>query len=294
MLNREGEDVMKWVESLFDSKIGPCRMPSMFPVKTNLFSKTVLESFSVGTSGQFAGVFSCGVSSNYSAYRISSLDTGTAYDGTLNYGAIHSTTSGTFSHRGGSNLTTDLTTYADVIRLSSYHVKIKYIGRLDAASGVIRTGFNVNNDNYGHDLVTPSQMMDLDRYMESGPLDQCEVHWTPHDISCFEFLSGSSGSNNIYIFGSGFPPGETVEITIIANYEYIPRVSYGELLGSTTTEAPIVESSKIGGVLSTISSAYKKFDGVSNIGTIAMHGVRELLKSYFPVVSNMTKPYIDY
>lgn len=266
MLNQDNAGVKKWIAQLVDPSLGAARMPSMVPVETCLYSDSKLVSIVIGTSGEFNYCFDPSGTGNLWAssrdiaapvYGSNSHDNryvlGTT-DHSYNDRVVHSGPSGN----------------SEAKRVVGACIKIRYIGRSDAAAGVIRTCTSISqqvaadielNKSYVQDGMTSKVI-----YTPAVSINT----WYPHDLSSFDFVHTASTSNEatcLHGIGYGFTPGTAIEIESILNFEYVPNVSQMQLLGGGRAYGPTVSTGMLGSVTKGIKASVSKLTE-NNTGSV--------------------------
>jgi len=284
MLNQDNVGVKRWLTQLVDPSLGAQRMPSPVPVETCLYSTKEVYSFSVDSSGEFQYCLTPG-NSGMMFFVSSRATSAPAY--------------GTQSHTGRDALVGNHTintrydlnapsTYSECWRVVGASVCVKYIGRLDAASGIIRTCSSINHIGSGETELTIANIVDgLTAKAVKTPGVSYNT-WYPHDLSAFDFTQGNEDQTstqvNLHGYGYGFENSSKVEIELCVNYEYIPKVTHQELLGSNAQYGPVTSN----GMLGTVTRELK-----SNLSGLYNNNKSSIISSILGSLGGLLSPGIS-
>lgn len=279
MLNQDNAGVKRWMAQLIDPSIGAQRMPSPVPVESCLYSEKTVISFQVGTSGEFAYTF--GARQDGMQMHASSRDVAATAYGVITPDARFALGVANHTYNANTNFTGP-SSYSECIRLTGASIRARYIGRSDAAAGIIRTCTGLSKDFTTETEANVSRIVDgMTNKVVSIPNVSYQT-WYPHDISAFEFkqnteFSGSEGTI-LYGIGYGLTVGTTVEIEICVNYEYVPTLANQELLGSNAQYGPSVSNGILGTVTKGLKSSMGQLTNTNKSSIIS--GLYNLLGGY--------------
>lgn len=276
MLDQDNVGTKRWLAQLVDPSLGAQRMPSPVPVESCLYSEKSIISVIIGNSGEFAYIFQ--PMNDGMQLLSSSRNTAAGAYGTTTPNARYAEGTANYTHNAQTNFTGPIG-YTESYRITGASVKVAYIGRADAAAGVIRTCSGISKYSGTETEATASQIVDG---MTSKVVQIPGVSyntWYPHDISAFEFKQGSEQSSvestNLYGMGYGFTPNTAVEIEVCVNFEYVPTLVHQELLGSNARYGPVASN----GMLGTITKGLK-----STVGKLSVDNKSGILSNLFNMV----------
>ena len=221
-----------------------CRPHTLFPTSTSIVRDVESFSLTIGAAGDFCGIFSPTApfkstpnSATSAEYMFAARDT-TAISLVQTYTTIF--TSGVLpSWNIRKSQASEHIALMSAGRVLAAQVKIRYIGRDDAASGIISVGSfcaalpfesYMFTDNAVQELLNPSRCL---------PKEGCVVTWYPFDETDREFqpvdMGGTSTAGRLTnlafaFYGAGLPTGTVLDIEVARVIEFVPRPNQIELL----------------------------------------------------------------
>lgn len=252
-LQKVQNNYLKILLDPFNAKV--CRVPVDIPFQSHLISDKTTFQVNIGTAGDLFGVFCPGfalrqqgnpfgdwyfTSRNTTAPALTATTSDTLLElqalangaGAANYAANIS----------GGNQGFNYGTYFKSVRLVAAGLKIKYIGRLDATSGYILCGAQVENKSPNTQTIPTIDKLNEYMFAKKFKLTQeMQTIWFPIDESAKIFANLNAtqygSAETLYSFlqynfyGSGLPAGQALDIEIVRHYECIPNADYTELFG---------------------------------------------------------------
>lgn len=234
------------------------RPPSPFPSNSSLVRDCETFTLTVGPQGDFVGVFcptlplksdNTNSSVNFEYLFASRVSNAIAYP--TSYASLFSSVPSA-NWTGNKSSSSEHLPYMATTRLLAAQIRVRYIGRDDACSGIISVGSFVASiptmatifiDNAIQELRNPARVL---------PKEGAVVTWYPLDESDRDFQivdqSRNERSPNLAIafYGQGLPAGAVLDFELVRVYEYFPRPAYQELLGPDVVDiTPPTKSSPV-------------------------------------------------
>ena len=221
-----------------------CRPHTLFPTSTSLVRDVESFSLTIGAAGDFCGIFaptapfkSTPNSASSAEYMFAARDT-TSISQVATYATIF--TSGVLpSWNVRKSQATEHIALMSAGRVLAAQVKIRYIGRDDAASGIITVGSFCAALPFETYMFTDNAVQELLNSSRCLPKEGCVVTWYPFDETDREFqpvdMGGTSTAGRLTnlafgFYGAGLPTGTVLDIEVARVIEYVPRPNQMELL----------------------------------------------------------------
>jgi len=261
MLNNTSA-INNWSQSLIRPFEGVSRMPSPVPIPTCVLSDRQVINATTST-GDMAILFDPQKISNLPDQSVIYVLVRSPATGDINFYPTLSAYGHTQSASGGNYTlrtigpTPTVITYARQYRVTSAGIRIRYLGTELNKSGQFRICRM-----FGKDQATFSSFPTYSNVVEGQNTTCVKVgsdstsFWIPYNIDDFNFksLSEENTTSAIVIYGAGLTTGAVFEIEYIINYEYIPNITYNELLGSNAVSGPSTNTEVLSSILNSVSS----------------------------------------